>query len=123
MEDYNESVRFSSQELNSDMKRAMIERAVHPNRALRAVKDRETDRIAEHDPVRVMITTRTCSFLKKPPRTLTERPAIVVGVIVGASTSMRSPKEVMVVVVIVTLMGRIPRLSRFGSPAATRVRK
>jgi hypothetical protein len=50
MQDYNESVRFPSQELNSDMRRAMIERAVHPNRALRAVKDRETDRIAELGP-------------------------------------------------------------------------
>ena len=64
LEDYNESVRFSSQELNSDMKRAMVERAVHPNKALRAVKDRETDRIAEHGP-RARYDYTTYMFLLK----------------------------------------------------------
>lgn len=47
LEDYNESVRYDSQRLTPDMKRAMVERAVMSNRSLRNVKDRETDRIAQ----------------------------------------------------------------------------
>jgi hypothetical protein len=47
LEDYNESVRYDSQRLTPDMKRAMVERAVMSNRSLRNIKDRETDRIAQ----------------------------------------------------------------------------
>jgi hypothetical protein len=47
LEDYNESVRYESQRLTPDMKRAMVERAVMYNRSLRNVKDRETDCIAQ----------------------------------------------------------------------------
>jgi hypothetical protein len=47
LEDYNESVRYESQQLTPDMKRAMVERAVMSDRSLRNVKDRETDCIAQ----------------------------------------------------------------------------
>jgi hypothetical protein len=64
LEDYNESVRFVSQQLSPEMKRAMVERAVAPNRVLRDLKNRENDQIAQVG-IRGRFDYRTYMYLLK----------------------------------------------------------